>query len=119
MFDTEGNPSKYSTQHGKTLDYSRYQYQVDVYPVLTISTNSDAGKTLNKDSFIILNMNSNTNGVLNLTTEPDSISRQRLLDELKDSVNNSVNNSVNTPKSRIFGHLFIKELKYDKIIIKL
>ena len=28
-------------------------------------------------------------------------------------------NRIDTPKSRIFGHLFIKELKYDKIIIKL
>jgi len=35
--------------------------EIDIYPVLTISTNSDNERTLNKDSFVILNMNQNIN----------------------------------------------------------
>jgi len=35
--------------------------EIDIYSVLTILTNNDYGRTLNKDSFVILNMNSYIN----------------------------------------------------------
>jgi len=64
MRDTEGNPSIYATNQGRSLDFVQHQYDINVYPVLTISTNSDTGRSLNKDSFIILNMNNDDDGTM-------------------------------------------------------
>ena len=52
-----GNPSKYNLKRPRTFTNNN----VTVYPVLTISTNSDSGRSLNNDSFI----------VFNFTNEPD------------------------------------------------
>lgn len=50
-----GNPAKYNLRRPRTFTDNN----VTVYPVLTISTNSDNGRSLNNDSFIVFNF---TNG---------------------------------------------------------
>ena len=71
MNDIYDNPSRYRTVPGSVGRQGNII--VPVYPVLTISTNSDTERTLNKDSFIILDMNSQTNGRLNYNMEKANI----------------------------------------------
>ena len=78
MINSRHNPSKYIIQPN-ILETS----EIEVYPLLTISTNSDIARSLNKDCFAILNINSNHDG--RLYYEPTS-----LLNELQNKSKNEL-----------------------------
>ena len=62
MIDAEGNPSRYPLHSSPALNntfFNTHNKPVTVYPILTTSTNSCAGKSLNKDCLIVLNYEKN------------------------------------------------------------
>ena len=54
-------------------DKQNIKFQKDLYPVLTISTNSDLNRLLNNDSFIVLNFSNNNIDFNNLAEEEVNI----------------------------------------------
>ena len=79
-----GNPARYCLKTPR--DYT--ENNVTIYPILTISTNSDTGRSLNNDSFIVFNFTNNNDIDFNYNIQSN------ILNKIKESV--KVNNLFNT-----------------------